>query len=360
MRLTVFLLTFCAITPAFALHCKNDYAGSAGCAANSTPAGDCTTLGFSKSDVAGCDQYLYCMFDTSYKRCISKSDTTCPVGYGKTVNDCGAVYAAGWTLGTLNSSGCGKCIKKSCPSGTATTAAGCASGVITSEFAMASSGDDFCYNCQPVSTTCSDGYATSVSGCPDNRLYVLDTSQKDSAGCYKCVKNTCSYHGLEPMNSPLVNDGYHLCKEVHEYGLYCQDCVSCTEYTYTSTSEWWGVNRRVVASWNSELYAIHNEVCEITGASALTPLILRGKKPTKGTETPGVWKDDQGRTASFCYVLSSSNFSEGNREYWEEHGYEILGCCKDGQITWDKIMSDETMGDVFIEVNATNCPHSSN
>ncbi len=214
MKLIAFLLMICATTPASALTCKNDYAGASGCASNDTAAGDCTTLGFSKSDTAGCSHYIYCPFDSSYKRCVNNTATepsTCPTGYAKVVKDCGAVYAAGWTLGALDSSGCGKCIKKSCPSGTATTAAGCASGVITSEFAMASSGDDMCYNCQPVSTpTCSSGYATSVSGCPDSSSYVLDTSQKDSAGCYKCVMKTCSYYVLENMSSPLVNDGYHL------------------------------------------------------------------------------------------------------------------------------------------------------
>lgn len=42
---------------------------------------DCATLGFSKSNVANCasDGYMYCPFDTSYKKCVKFTNTlTCP------------------------------------------------------------------------------------------------------------------------------------------------------------------------------------------------------------------------------------------------------------------------------------------
>ena len=64
-------------TSAFALTCLNDYSGTSGCARNQTPAGDCSTLGYSKANVDGCVKYLYCPFDTSYKRCITQKAMDC-------------------------------------------------------------------------------------------------------------------------------------------------------------------------------------------------------------------------------------------------------------------------------------------
>ncbi len=56
---------------AFALTCRNDYSGTSGCAGNQNAAGNCETLGYYTSDVANCRHYIYCPFDTSYKRCTS-------------------------------------------------------------------------------------------------------------------------------------------------------------------------------------------------------------------------------------------------------------------------------------------------
>ncbi len=64
-------------TSAFAMTCLNDYSGTSGCAGNQTPAGDCSTLGYSKANVDGCVKYLYCPFDTSYKRCITQKAMDC-------------------------------------------------------------------------------------------------------------------------------------------------------------------------------------------------------------------------------------------------------------------------------------------
>ena len=64
-------LTLLSASSALALTCANDYGSSAGCASNTTAAGDCATLGYSKDNVDGCEHYLYCPFDTSYKRCAS-------------------------------------------------------------------------------------------------------------------------------------------------------------------------------------------------------------------------------------------------------------------------------------------------
>ena len=60
---------------AFALTCKNDYAGASGCAANATSAGDCATIGYSKTEDPDCGHYVLCPFDSTYKRCVSKKCT---------------------------------------------------------------------------------------------------------------------------------------------------------------------------------------------------------------------------------------------------------------------------------------------
>jgi len=117
MKLIAFMLMMCAAAPASALTCKNDYAGADGCASNATAAGDCTTLGFSKSNTANCNHYIYCPFDPSYKRCVNDKaaePSTCPTGYANNVKNCGQSGDLGWTLGTLNSSGCGQCTKTKC------------------------------------------------------------------------------------------------------------------------------------------------------------------------------------------------------------------------------------------------------
>ena len=70
-------LTLLSASSALALTCANDYGSSAGCASNTTAAGDCATLGYSKDNVDGCEHYLYCPFDTSYKRCVSSEEIDC-------------------------------------------------------------------------------------------------------------------------------------------------------------------------------------------------------------------------------------------------------------------------------------------
>ncbi len=257
-----------------------------------------------------------CPTDSNCSECqsgdkIKYKFDSCKVGYGKTVKDCGT-WSIGWTLGTLNSSGCGKCIKKSCPSGSATTAAGCASGVITDEGAYAYSGDDMCKVCQTgPSPTCSDGYAMTDGSCPDPRLQVVDKTQKDAAGCYKCVMKTCSYYGLEPMSSPLVNDGYHLCKQVQKEGLTCQECVSCN--AATNCNPIGGCDWRMDAASSPDISLCSNSS-------------FNGKELVR-VRHPGIFSDDNGHKSSSegCFVL---DFTIPGH-----HAGESLGCCQDGRFT---------------------------
>jgi len=92
--------------------------GGAFAALNCTTQPSCTDLGYSKTIDANCESSVSCPFDTSYKACIkygtAEKPATCADGYAKVVADCGTSGARGWTLGTLDSSGCGKCTAKKC------------------------------------------------------------------------------------------------------------------------------------------------------------------------------------------------------------------------------------------------------
>ena len=181
------VLTLLSTTSAFALSCLNDYGGTSSCT-NANPAGDCTTLGYSKDNVSGCEHYLYCPFDTAYKRCVKYGEGECSDGYVRTAEDCGDRGSSGWILGTdKDAAGCYKCEQKTCPSGTSTSKT-CSGGKI----AQASgdyAGNNACYKC----VSCPSGYATSVSYCGSGN-WALDknTQAADYAGCYKCVNQGCS------------------------------------------------------------------------------------------------------------------------------------------------------------------------
>ena len=244
------VLTLLSTTSAFALSCLNDYGGTSSCT-NANPAGDCETLGYSKDDVSGCEHYLYCPFDTAYKRCVKYGEGQCSNGYARILSDCNpfktsivqpgtggsivvqpggnlgtvtgttnraslAASATAGTAGTISggnlgsvdlpsmstifheegwylnendkdSAGCYKCEQKTCPSGTSTSKT-CSGGKI----AQASgdyAGNNACYKC----VSCPSGYATSVSYCGSGN-WALDknTQAADYAGCYKCVNQGCS------------------------------------------------------------------------------------------------------------------------------------------------------------------------
>lgn len=142
----------------------------------------------------------------------------CQDGYGKTVEECG--NAGGWTLGTLDSSGCGKCTPKTCPVVSVNVGTGTSSGSgdiqkiqsttdadvencgtygsqgwtisPTSNFA----GNDRCYVCKPK--TCPTGYKkglSSVNSCGDTGSEGWDFEVAGTAAgevtCGKCTAKQC-------------------------------------------------------------------------------------------------------------------------------------------------------------------------
>ena len=206
------VLTLLSTTSAFALSCLNDYGGTGSCT-NANPAGDCTTLGYSKDNVSGCEHYLYCPFDTAYKRCVTQTGTTadcsdyplsscptgavcsacgtgsgsnitirymvtaCQAGYTKSGNTCVVATCSGYTLSSCPANG--SCT--SCLSGTTTKYKlnSCNSGYVMS--------GNSC-----VANFCSSGFAKTAADCgtTGTKGWTLGTDT-DAAGCKKCEKKTC-------------------------------------------------------------------------------------------------------------------------------------------------------------------------
>ena len=95
-----------------ALTCINDYGGTSSCT-NTNPAGDCETLGYSKDNVSGCEHYLYCPFDTSYKRCVTEGEQACTQGYARTTAGCNPLVSTvkpgtGGSIGVIPGGSIGK------------------------------------------------------------------------------------------------------------------------------------------------------------------------------------------------------------------------------------------------------------
>ena len=180
-----------------ALTCINDYGGTSSCT-NTNPAGDCTTLGYSKSNVTNCEHYLYCPFDTSYKRCLGEKE--CDPGKARKVEDCGATGKNGWRLQVGLHNACLQCLAIACPNGYEkltpdTSVAECGSLKINGY-----SGDSLCYKCVEG---CEEGYAKVPSDCgtTGEQGWELDTfALGTSDGCRKCIAKSCPT-GYSPENT---------------------------------------------------------------------------------------------------------------------------------------------------------------
>lgn len=202
----------------FALTCKNDYSSASGCASNANAAGDCTTLGYATADVSGCSHYIYCPFDTAYKRCTNAVETACATGTYQTKEEC--VNAAGngfRQLCTKTSNGCWA-PKNPTVSCSGYTLSKCpANGV--------------------CSTCPSDKSKFKLTGCNTN--YYLDTD--------KCVSCASAKSSLESEAKLAANSWLTCCTApnsgpthgpVQAVGYICGDAIlskkcrsSCTDYT---------------------------------------------------------------------------------------------------------------------------------
>ena len=135
---------------AYGATCLKDYGGDDSCLDNPNPSGDCTTLGYSKSDVTGCLDYIYCPFDPEYKKCV----------YGTSGVDC-----AQYGFNSLDKSKwCSKIVE--CPNDASLTL--CATVCYVDQelcekrhMGASCSSSDNCY----APTGCKVGYCNTGTGC---------------------------------------------------------------------------------------------------------------------------------------------------------------------------------------------------
>ena len=239
----------------FALTCKNDYSSASGCASNANAAGDCTTLGYATADVSGCSHYIYCPFDTAYKRCTNAVETACATGTYKTKSECETANPDAWKC-TLNSAGCyePKTLAKICRFGTYQTKEECEkAGNGFMQFCTEDSNG--CW--APLSPTVScSGYT--LSKCPANGVCSACSSDKSKlklTGCDtnyyldtdKCVSCASAKSSLENEAKLAANSWLTCCTApnsgptygpVQAVGYKCGSVIlskkcrsSCTDYT---------------------------------------------------------------------------------------------------------------------------------
>ena len=218
------VLTLLSTTSAFALSCVNDYGGSSSCAGSTQAAGDCTTLGYFKNNVDGCEHYLYCPFDTAYKRCVSLDCTTytlssCPSG----ATSCSSCQSGSSTKYKING----------CKSGYVVSVNTCVDNPCTGFDLTSCPANGFCSSCLSGTAnkyklnSCSSEYKLSGDSC------VCATTCKDTATVpanATAVKETCTACGVdtEIITGFTCNDGYV------KSGNSCV-AATCGSYGYTST-----------------------------------------------------------------------------------------------------------------------------
>ena len=210
------VLTLLSTTSAFALSCLNDYGGTSSCT-NANPAGDCTTLGYSKSNVTNCEHYLYCPFDTSYKRCLGEKE--CDPGKARKAEDCGATGKNGWRLQVGLHNACLQCLPIACPNGYEkltpdTSVAECGSLTINGY-----SGDSLCYKCVEG---CKEGYARNVDECGSGlgKANGWELISVEGSECGQCKKKPCpegqALPGEEENISSLTSAGWSGDEQCHK------------------------------------------------------------------------------------------------------------------------------------------------
>ena len=209
-------LTLLSASSALALTCANDYGSSAGCASNTNAAGDCATLGFSQDNVDGCEHYLYCPFDTSYKRCVSSEKIDCAaLGFTQENKSewCGNVVSCPMDSSyTLCASQVGEQV---CPVGEINPT--CPSNYGLYRVAETEDGTT-CYECKPM--TCAAALGALGSGYVDKDTYfsasslylpspaqsteILNASgEMETATCYKQCPQSLQLKPINKTNCPV-------------------------------------------------------------------------------------------------------------------------------------------------------------
>lgn len=211
-----------------ALTCINDYGGTSSCT-NTNPAGDCETLGYSKDDVSGCDHYLYCPFDTSYKRCVTEGEQACTQGYARTTAGCNPLATVkpgtGGSIGVIPGGSIG----------------GVSVGGVTATQNMSSenaASSNLASSAATTGTTLPGGIIGGDFGSIVTTFHEtgwkLDANDKDDSGCYKCVERTCP-SGTSTSNT-CSGGKVAQATEAYAGNSMCYKCVSCPSGYATSVA----------------------------------------------------------------------------------------------------------------------------
>ena len=199
--------------------------GSAFAALNCTTPPSCVEMGYSADSVDGCESYVYCPFDTSYKACVKFGVQECTSGYARAAENCGKQGAEGWELGlTSDEVGCFNCVVKTCPTGTSTTLRPVSpqnEDGTTVQVIKAYSGDKACVQ----TDTCDLNYAYADKGCGTNmemgtRKGKLLKGINGDRQCYQCV--------CKEGYTDSFQDGKQVCIKV--------SFIKCLGYPLTSCS----------------------------------------------------------------------------------------------------------------------------
>ena len=239
-------MTFFLASSANALTCQNDYSGDDGCANNAQAAGDCETLGYSKDNVNECEHYLYCPFDTAYKKCVSidcsaYNLTTCSTGAA-----CAECKAGGRSFYKVTD----------CKAGYEESGDGCKAAACTGyKLASCPTGATSCSNCLSGTTTkykvngCKKGYILSsavIVGRAQTCIadpctgYTLTSCPTGATSCNECLSGTTTKYKINGCKAGYEEDG-NTCKVAtcSGYNLSkcpdnsnCNECVSGTTKKY--------------------------------------------------------------------------------------------------------------------------------
>ncbi len=331
---------------AFALTCRNDYSGTSGCAGNKNAAGNCETLGYYTSDVANCGHYIYCPFDTSYKRCTTLKNSSDCSDYPLTkcpdngiCNKCPTdeTYKkltgckSGYTLNATKTA----CIENTCPivefevnTSSSTSVTVKVQSTTSQDISKCGSteakgwelyntntysGNYLCYACKPKS--CPDGYTTEISSQDDctgsHEQFVAASTSFGNDICGKCQTassiTTCDQHGYQDS---MPNIGY-LCKSVQlDLGYSslstCYDCVACENA---------GLNTGAVTLTSTNDCT---KLCHIVSYSSTAMAY--------NSATTAMLQDEDGRRGR-CYTWQGGACSYGtNAECYCQSGQAINSC----------------------------------
>lgn len=201
---------------------------------------DCATLGFSKSNVANCasDGYMYCPFDTSYKKCVKFTNTltcpdnatsctlnvTCPTNltYIPAVNSCEKTYYNCEDAGLYPTDLADNNYINYCEDGNSVY------GYDGQALA--------CYDyCEANSSASCGALGYSDSGCSSTEIGIdvdVSLSSGDTLHCYICVPED-EYHTaslMKPDAVMLANISDEQCRQKYVKQLAAIDIDDCVDY----------------------------------------------------------------------------------------------------------------------------------